>query len=486
MRRWNIIALGGVAAIGIMGFGLSRKLRSGDFSDSPAAVKMADAKGANPIEEALLKEFEGSYAEITPSGGRVVEYEFSAAPAVQEIYPGYQTQVWAYDGQVPGPTIRMRLGDTLRVKFTNSIPQATTIHWHGVRVPNAMDGVPGVTQPAIEPGASFVYEFTPKDAGTFWFHPHHNGSEQLERGLYAALIVEEAEASPFDRELVWILDDWLLQESGQIYDKFVTPHDLGHDGRWGNLPSVNASFNPTYDVDPGERIRLRLINAANGRIFAPDFSEFGAQGIAFDGMASSRPFDPTGYVLTPGNRLDLDITIPVRLRGKEVAIADHFTRQAVPLAILRVKDADLREGQPKSPPASAKVPAWTKALEAPIHTEFALDARQGGEHGVEWLMLDPLTGRINQPTLTKGRFHRVRFSNRSYRLHPMHLHGQFFKLLARNGQPIDEPHWRDTVLVGSQETVDIGLVPLDAGEWMAHCHIQEHHEAGMMTVIKVQ
>src|SRR6185436_8633730 len=114
---------------------------------------------------------------------------------------------------VEGPELRIRLGDTLRVRFTNRLPQATTIHWHGVRVPNAMDGVPHLTQPPVEPGGSFTYEFTPKDAGTFWFHPHVRSSEQVERGLYGVLIVEDPTPPPYARDVVWVLDDWLLDET---------------------------------------------------------------------------------------------------------------------------------------------------------------------------------------------------------------------------------------------------------------------------------
>jgi FtsP/CotA-like multicopper oxidase with cupredoxin domain len=106
-------------------------------------------------------------------------------------------KVWAYNGQVPGPVLRVRLGETLRVHFTNNLPEETTIHWHGVRLPNAMDGVPGVTQPPVPPAGEFVYEFTPKDAGTFWFHPHVRASEQVERGLYGVLVVEDASPGVF-------------------------------------------------------------------------------------------------------------------------------------------------------------------------------------------------------------------------------------------------------------------------------------------------
>lgn len=481
-HRWIMVGIG-LTAVGVV-------VGSGAFRDEPSVptAESTPPEAIDPIERGLLSEFDGTMVEEASPNGKVIEIDLEAAPSKQHIVPEYETDVWAYSGQVPGPTLRIRLGETLKVNFKNSIPQATTIHWHGVRVPNAMDGVPGVTQPPIQPGEAFVYEFTPKDAGTFWFHPHphHNGAEQLERGLYSALIVEEANPPAYDQDLVWVLDDWLLVEGAKIYDQFVTPRDLGHDGRWGNVPSVNGVYSPTFDVTPGERIRLRLVVAANGRVFRPDFSRLNLLGIAFDGMTAERPFDPNGYVLAPGNRLDLDITIPSELRGQEITIEDRFTRQPFPLAIIRVGDTEAVDTPSFAIPAAARIPLWGEALEMPIHTEFILDARRGGEFGVEWLMLDPKTGKVETPVFNRGRFHRLRFTNKSYRLHPMHLHGLFFKVLARNGEPVHEPHWRDTVLVGSQEIIDVGLVPLDLGSWLTHCHIQEHHEAGMMTVFTVE
>lgn len=158
----------------------------------------ADDERSRPLSlsDRLFAEFEGSYPDDLEASGRVHEVAIAAAPTEVEI-GGRKLKVWAYNGQVPGPTIRIRLGDTLRAHFVNRLRDETTIHWHGVRVPNAMDGVPHVTQPPVKPGESFLYEFTPKDAGTYWFHPHVRGSEQVERGLHGVLIVEDAQPVPY-------------------------------------------------------------------------------------------------------------------------------------------------------------------------------------------------------------------------------------------------------------------------------------------------
>ncbi len=127
---------------------------------------------------------------------------------------GPTTEVWAYDGSVPGPEIRLRQGEPARIVVVNHLEEDTTVHWHGIRLPNAMDGVPGLTQPPIKPGGSFVYAFTPPDAGTFWYHPHADSLQQLGRGLAGALIVEEAEPVQVDRDLLWVLADWRLDADG--------------------------------------------------------------------------------------------------------------------------------------------------------------------------------------------------------------------------------------------------------------------------------
>ena len=434
-----------------------------------------------------VRELEDAYpAEATPSGNTRT-FELVAAETELPLIDGAKLRVWAYNNQVPGPTLRIRLGDTLRVRFTNKLPQATTIHWHGVRVPNAMDGVPNATQPPIQPGQSFTYEFTPKDAGTFWFHPHVRASEQVERGLYGVLIVEDREPPPYQQDVVWVIDDWLLGADRQIVGAFNTGHDLAMDGRWGNAITVNGRTDTTLHVGAGERIRLRLLNSSNGRIYAPDFGDAKVEIIAVDGLYLRAPITLDRFELAPGNRLDLDITSTGNTSRVVTVIDRFFAQRPNKLAELQLDGGQLPARF--ASPARARVPSWADGLEAPITKTFALDARRGGPYGIEW-MFDgkPFAGHDHaHPTLSlvKGAWTRLQFTNATARLHPIHLHGMFFKVLGRNGQPVDEPFFRDTVLVHARETVDIGLVPLDEGHWMMHCHILEHAEAGMMTMIDV-
>jgi FtsP/CotA-like multicopper oxidase with cupredoxin domain len=185
------------------------------------------------------------------------EYRLRAAPSSTHLIGSSDamTDVLAYNGAVSGPVLRLKQGEPVRMIIDNGLDQDTTVHWHGIRVPNAMDGVPGLTQPPIKAGESFVYEFTPPDAGTFWYHPHANSLQQIGRGLAGALIVEEREPVSADRDLVWVLQDWRLTDDGQIAGGFtetgfihtgVDAHGLNvsRDGKFLYVANRSSKFMP--------------------------------------------------------------------------------------------------------------------------------------------------------------------------------------------------------------------------------------------------
>jgi len=260
---------------------------------------------------------------------------------------------------------------------------------------------------------------------------------------------------------------------------------------------VNGHTAERLVVRAGERLRLRLLNVANGRVFAPDFGALDAAVIAVDGLYAARPLPPAGFEMAPGNRLDLDVTIPASARGQVFRVVDRFTRQPIPLAEIAVAD-DAPVATPQfASPATARVPVWEDGARTPPRAEFRLNARQGGRFGIQWTINDVAFDHEEMEhgshaalpaatPLPAGAWSHLRFTNESYRLHPMHVHGLFFKVLARNGEPVDEPFWRDTVLLHAHDTVDVGTVPLDRGTWMVHCHVLEHAESGMMTLIDVR
>ncbi|NVB82422.1 MAG: multicopper oxidase family protein [Kofleriaceae bacterium] len=453
-----------------------------------ASTACRESSTPPPPAEQARAEFEGAYPDDAHPNGTVRTFEITAAPTKLPLVDGKELEVWAYNGQVPGPALRVKLGETVRVQFTNRLPQETTIHWHGVRLPNAMDGVPFLTQKPVQPGETFVYEFTPKDAGTFWFHPHVRSSEQVERGLYGVLVVEDEKPPPFSRELVWVVDDWLLKD-GQIYPEFNTRHDLAMDGRWGNAITVNGRTDVIEKVQPGERIRIRMLNSSNGRVYAPDFGDLDATIVAVDGLYLRAPIPARGFELAPGNRIDVDVTFD-KSSSVPFDVVDRFlARRPNVLARFEV-EGPLVDTPHFASPAHAKVPRWDGALAASIAHTFRLNAQSGGPFGISWTIdgvafMNHEHAMPPSATLERDKFQRLHFVNESPRIHPIHTHGMFFRLLARNGVPVDEPFFRDTVLIHANEQIDVGVVPTDAGTWMMHCHILEHAEAGMMTTIAV-
>lgn len=395
------------------------------------------------------------------------------------------TPVWSYNDQVPGPTIRAKEGSTIRIDVFNQLKESTSVHWHGLRIDNAMDGVPGVTQEPIAAGERFTYRLKLEEAGTFWYHPHFNAGEQLERGLKGVLIVEERNKLPFTQDLVWLLDDWFLTKDGTIFPHFNTRHDLMHDGRWGNVITVNGQVRPQISAAPGERIRLRLINGANARVFSVSLEGLSARIIAVDGRPVTKIFSFRNFVMSPGNRIDLDITVPATAAGKSFYLEDIITRKKIKLGKIQVDNVPQKTTPEFEPPTAERFIPANLFSQIDVSKTWDLNVIRGGEYGIGWAMNKRLWPDADKAGFEIGKPIKIRFSNTSSRLHPMHIHGVFFRVLEVNGEPVEEPFTRDTVLVGPRETMVIGFIPEHEGIWLTHCHIQSHADSGMMTTIKV-
>lgn len=450
----------------------------------------------------------GTHAQ--PAGRQLIP-----APARAAIVPGPRdTEVWAYNGSIPGPVLRFKQGERARIEVENRLPEETTVHWHGLRLPNAMDGVPHLTQHPIAQRGRFVYEFDLPDAGTFWYHPHARSSEQVERGLAGAFIVEERDPPAFDRDLVWVLDDWRLTPEAAIAGEFGNRMDASHAGRLGNAVTINGRVPDRIAVQSGERLRLRLINAANARVFALEFGEIAPRVIALDGHPVE-PHSAGRLVLGPGMRADLLIDVAAAA-GNTFAVADNFyPRGSYKLVDLAV------EGQRRAAPLADPVRLPANPLAVPDlaaaerHTiEFGggmMDPKmmrsareRGGQPDPEMIrtMRERMTsghiwsingqsvvgtGHRHDPLLTlkRGRSYVFAMNNDTAWHHPMHLHGMTFRVLTRNGAAVPHGEWRDTTLLDPGERLEVAFVADNPGNWMFHCHILEHQEAGMMGTIRV-
>lgn len=245
---------------------------------------------------------------------------------VNLVRPNTPTDVWAFNDVVPGPEIRVRRGELLRVRVKNNLREETTVHWHGIRLPNNMDGVPYLTQQPIKSGEEFEYSFVCPDAGTYWYHPHQRSFEQVGRGLYGPLIVEDSEPLAVDREITWVLGDWRLQSDASISNDFGHLHDITHAGRIGNTVTVNGRVTDSVSVAPGERVRLRMINAATARVFGLNFENHLPFIIAYDGH-SVEPHAPENklVVLGPGMRVDVLLDFSGEA-GSKHRVVDRYYR----------------------------------------------------------------------------------------------------------------------------------------------------------------
>lgn len=444
---------------------------------------------------------------IAAAAPREVRLRPAAGTARLVPAPYPDTAVWAYNGTVPGPEIRVRQGERLRVVVDNALAEDTTVHWHGIRLPNAMDGVPHLTQPPIPPGGRFVYEFEAVDAGTFWYHPHQRSAEQVDRGLAGVLIVEEAAPVAVDRDVTWVLDDWRLLDDASISADFDEMHDLVMAGRIGNTVTVNGAVRESVEVRAGERIRLRLVNAGNARILGLQFEGHAPTVIALDGQPVE-PHAPEGgmVVLGPAMRADLVLDM-TGAPGARFRVVDRFYRGheyrlldlaygAVPLRA-RALEGEIR--LPANPLAEPDLAAAERhAVAFAGGGMAAMRGMMGGgtmgrgmpamAHAGIWTVNGvAASSHAMQPLLTvaRGRSCVLALANDTAFHHPIHLHGHAFRVLSRNAVPTRRREWRDTVLMAPRERVEIGFVADNPGDWMLHCHILEHQAAGMMGVVRV-
>jgi FtsP/CotA-like multicopper oxidase with cupredoxin domain len=408
-----------------------------------------------------------------------------------------RTAAWTYNGGVPGPELRFRQGERLRIEVENALGVDTTVHWHGVRLPNAMDGVPHVTQrPIAAKGGRFTYEFDLPDAGTFWYHPHLGSAEQVARGLYGALIVEERNPPAVDRDLAWVLSDWRLDREARVVENFRNPMDASHAGRIGNTVTVNGAIREDFAVRAGERIRLRLINASNARIYGLNFEGHEPWVIALDGHPVD-PYRSGRVVLAPGMRADVILDCAAAAGSRHRVIDDFYQSRAYELLKLSyATEAPLRAVFPP-PPRLADNPIGVPELPNAERHRIAFGGGAMGavpnqrEHkGLFWTVNgQPVAEHEHRHapllTLARGRSYVLELVNGTSWHHPIHLHGHVFRIVSRNGKPHPRKEWGDTVLLDPDSRAEIALLADNPGDWMLHCHVLEHQASGMMGVVRV-
>ncbi|HET6376807.1 MAG TPA: multicopper oxidase family protein [Methylocella sp.] len=394
--------------------------------------------------------------------------------------PAPLTPVWGYNGAVPGPVLRIKKGQEVKVRLVNRLDQPTSLTWHGVRITNSMDGMAGLTQEPVEPGGALEYRFTPPDSGFYWYHPGVLPffSEQLGRGLFGALIVEEPEPPMASRDLLVILSDWTLENGGQIAGFNLAADGMGA-GRTGPLVCVNAQAAPAaHTLPPSSRLRLRILNAASARFMVMSFGGMTPVILALDGQPCES-FVPARHMipLAPGARADVMVGLPAG-DGAEASLTLMGANEPDRALIVFKTAGDTGPALPPagSLPLNPLLPNVIK-LEASHRANIVIEANtpRVSEKDAKGSGGPPLFWKINGVALPgfppaplfsikRGTPVTLRFVNRTPFVQQMHVHGHVLRLL----HDLDdgwEPYWRDGVLIPEGKTKHAAFVADNPGKW---------------------
>jgi FtsP/CotA-like multicopper oxidase with cupredoxin domain len=451
---------------------------------------------------------------------RTREISLVAAPGKMSLDGRESFSAWLYNGQPGGPEIRITEGEVLRVKLTNELPKPTTIHWHGVPVPNAMDGVPGVTQKAVAPGASFIYEFKAQPAGSYIYHSHQG--LQLDQGLAGSLIIEpRSDPNPPDREYTLLLEDWAATDGGGPNASRRRPpmggmmglgmmgrgmRGRGMMGRRG-MRGSGPPLEPIYDgytvggraypgikplmVKKGDRVRLRLCNASAITVY--DLMLAGHKLTITHADANPvNPIETEVLRIAPGERYDVEFIANNPGRWLLMANESGYGESGLKVPVLY---EGVRPGE-AAPPVFRRglrfVRYWDLVRPEPKPLEkgkgqgrFYRQVLSGGMHSSFWTINGYVYPQAEVLAAPLGERVRLSYLNRSPMPHPMHLHGHFFRVANPN---LPQELWisKDTVIVEHMERVDIEFVADNPGRWIHHCHNLYHMEAGMANLVEVK
>jgi len=479
------------------------------------------------------------FPEAEPS--RTVEMEdgdtldLRVAP-VRRTIRGRQYLMYGYNDQYPGPLIRAPRGSTVVVRVRNEIPQGTTVHWHGVRLDNRFDGVPGLTQPPIAPGEVFTYEVKVPDAGMFWYHPHLREDVQQDLGLYGNLWVAPSDPgayAPVNRDAVLALDDLLVTGDGRLVPWGADHPTHALMGRFGNVMLVNGRTDYALEVKRGEVVRFYLTNVANSRTFNVRFDGARVKLVASDVGRFEEERWVESVVIAPAERYVVDVrfTEPgARALTNTIQAVNHFRGEFYPhvdtLGTVRVSDVPVEEDLGRAfsslrahDDVSAGIDPFRPRFDRPPDHELVTAVRVEGlpvpivlameadslyvppmewndampmmnwlstGSQVTWILRDRETGRENTEidwSFGVGDVIKLRIFNDPETFHPMnhpiHIHGQRFLVVARDGVVQENLAWKDTAILPVGSTMDLLVEMSNPGDWMLHCHIAEHLHAGM-------
>ncbi|HEX3497240.1 MAG TPA: multicopper oxidase family protein [Methylocella sp.] len=429
-------------------------------------------------------------------GFRVLEAREGKLSLLTE--PASPTAVWSYNGEVPGPLLRFKKDEEVKVRLVNKLGQPASLNWHGVRIVNAMDGVAGLTQEPVPPGGSFDYRFTPPDSGLYWYHPHALPfiGEQLDRGLYGVMIVDERDPPAADRDMLVVLADWKLDGKGQLAS-FDAGADAGA-GRIGPLVTLNSRAVPVAEtLPPSSRLRLRVLSAVDTRLMLIAFNGVRPLILAVDGQPCEA-FEPVRQMipLGPGARFDVMLDLPgdAESDANVTLLGDNEPDRV----LLAFKTA----GEKRSPlppvaslPQNPRLPSEIK-LQASRKVDILIEAIASMGTGPSSAVQNrPLYWKLNGKavpgfapaplfSVKRGTPVTLGFVNHTAFVQQIHVHGHAMRLL----HDLDdgwEPYWRDAVLVPEGKTKHVAFVADNPGKWVIECLMAGRQATGMATWFEV-
>jgi FtsP/CotA-like multicopper oxidase with cupredoxin domain len=428
--------------------------------------------------------------------GQVREFKLTVGTIPWNLAPGRVFQAYAFNGQIPGPELRVTEGDLVSVEVVNNLDEETTIHWHGVDVTSSMDGAPQTSLPAIPPGGTFRYEFVATPAGTRWYHSHVNELHQQGGGLAGALIIEprQPEAQP-DREYTVLTQAWSTTDLGGVTGNDpMAPHhnagasDLAFDGqRPAALHTVNGKLYPDgapLAVEEGDRVRLRLINATT-----TDTQTFSLAGHMLtvthsDGNPLARPFETESVMLGVGERADVEFTAgqPGRWQLRGFIHGLPSPGPAVDVVYAGHEDDAVQAPSALGPTATYADMATPGAPVAADQT-YDMMFTQGAVGTSDWTINEQTYPDTAPVDVRPGQRIALRMVNMSTQDHPMHLHGHSFRVTAIGDKPVDGP-LKDTLTMQHMEAYTVEFTANNPGRWLFHCHNLDHMMGGLMTEIR--
>lgn len=472
-------------------------------------------------------------------------YDLTAS-IVKKTVGNSVVKMLAYNSMIPGPLIKVKQGAEVTLNFTNNTDVDTTIHSHGVRLENKFDGVPDVTQKEVKPGESFTYPIKFPDEGMYWYHPHIREDYAQELGLYGNYLVvpnDQNYWSPVNREVALFVDD-ILMENGKIAAFSKASADRTLMGRFGNTMLVNGETNYSLQAKAGEVIRFYITNSANTRTFNLSIPDAKMKLIGADGGKYERETWSDSIVLGPSERAIAEVLFVTAGSYKLEHKTPERTYTLGTIAVANEKVTAPYEKEfavlRSNKDIQSEIDAFRSSFNKPADKNLKLTIDMGmqmqgmmqnntGSHNMhgggsmsngqmmaggdpieweesnavmnmmsnpdmmKWVIQDEDTGKKNMDIDWKSKVGdkvKVKITNDQNSMHPMqhpiHFHGQRFLVLSTNGEPNDNLVWKDTTLIQNGDTVELLVEMTNPGEWMAHCHIAEHLEAGMMLSFTVE